>query len=79
MKKPTGSVWFRFFKPGTRKTEPKKTESNRFEPVFAIQNRTEPVGLNRFRFFFKKFGLVTFFDKNRTEPKMNTRTKNNRK
>jgi hypothetical protein len=101
LKKPTGSVRFRFFKPGTGKTElnrtepeknrakPKKpsqtepkpsqtgkTEPNRFEPVFSLKNRTEPkpVGLNRFRFgfgfFFKKknFGLVTFFDKNRTEP-----------
>jgi hypothetical protein len=83
LKKPTSSV--RFFKPGTRKTEPeknrakpkkpsqtKKTEPNRFEPVFSLKNRTEPkpVGLNRFRFFFfkKKFGLVIFFDKNRTEP-----------
>jgi hypothetical protein len=72
----------------TEKTEPNrknraktgKTEPNRFEPVFALKNRTEPksVGLTRFRFgfgfFFKKnnFGLVTFFDKNRTEPKMIT-------
>jgi len=37
-----------------------KTEPNRFEPVFALKNRTElkPVGLTRFRFgfgfFFKK-------------------------
>ena len=113
MKKPTGSVRFRFFKPGTGKTEPnrtekkpgkkpsqtepkpsqtektepnrknrakpekiepnRKTEPNRFEPVFSLKNRTEtgrfePVSV-RFRFFFKKkFGLVTFFDKNRTEP-----------
>jgi len=58
----------------TEKTEPKprKTEPNRFEPVFSIKNRTEPkpVGLTRFRFFY--FGLVTFFDKNRTEPKIIT-------
>lgn len=44
--------------------------------VFDIKNRTEPkpVGLTRFRFgfgfFLKKIGLITFFDKNRTEPKM---------
>jgi hypothetical protein len=81
LKKPTGSVRFRFFKPRTKKTKPnrtrtetnreknepnrknrakpkkpsqtKKTEPNRFEPVFVLKNRTEPksVGLNRFRFF----------------------------
>jgi len=59
-----------------------KTEPHRFEPVFALKkpNRTEPkpVGLTRFwfgfGFFFQKkiFGLVTFFDKNRIEPKMIT-------
>jgi len=44
--------------PKPEKTEPKpeKTEPNRFEPVFAQKNRTEPkpVGLTRFRFFFQK-------------------------
>ena len=90
LKKPTGSVRFRFFKPRTKKTKPnrtrtetnreknepnrknrakpkktsqtekpsqtKKTEPNRFEPVFVLKNRTEPksIGLNRFRFFYKK-------------------------
>ena len=81
MKKPAGSVWFRFYKQKTEKTEPKpektgkkpsqtgkteqnwkkpsqnrKTEPNRFELVFALKNRTQPkpVGLTRFRFFFKK-------------------------
>ena len=52
-----------------------KTEPKQFEPVFALKKQTEPklVGLTRFRFFKKKnFGLVTFFDKNRTEPKMIT-------
>ena len=47
-----------------KKTEPNRTETGRFDPV-----------LVRFRFFFQKkknFGLVTFFDKNRTEPKMIT-------
>ena len=71
----------------TGKTEPKpekteKTEPNRSEPVFSLKkpNRTEtgrfdPVSV-RFRFFFQKknFGLVTLFDKNRTEPKMITPT-----
>ena len=111
LKKPAGSVRFRFYNQKTEKTEPnrnrKKTEQNRknrakpkkpsqnrkkpsqnrenrAKPVFALKNRTEP---NRNRsvwpgfgsvsvFFFKKkyFGLVTFFDKNRTEPKMITPT-----
>jgi len=96
LKKPAGSVWFRFYKQKTEKTEPnrtetdkkpekkpsqtEKTEPNQFEPVFALKkpNRTEtgqfdPVSV-RFRFFFKKknFNLVTFFDKNRTKPKMIT-------
>jgi hypothetical protein len=64
----------------TRKTWAKteKTEPNRFEPVFALKNRTEPkpVGLTRFRFgfgFFKKKSIwLLFFYKNRTEPKMIT-------
>jgi hypothetical protein len=62
--KPTGSVRFRFYKPETEKTEPKpeKTEPNQFEPVFVQKTEPKPVGLNRFRFFFKKkIGLVTFF------------------
>jgi len=48
----------------TGKTEQtKKTEPNRFEPVFVIKNRTEPkpVDLNRFRFgfgFFYKKNLI---------------------
>jgi len=124
LKKPAGSVRFRFYNQKTEKTEPNrnrqktekkpsqnrakpekpiqnrakpkkpsqnrenraktgKTEPNRFEPVFALKkpNQTEPkpVGLTRFLFGFgfffqkkKNFGLVTFFDKNRTEPKMIT-------
>ena len=78
-------------KPSQNRAKPKKTESklkktepNRFEPVFALKkpNRTEtgrfdPVSV-RIRFFFQKknFGLVIFFDKNRTEPKMITPTNN---
>jgi hypothetical protein len=43
-----------------------KTEPNRFEPVFALKNKTEPkpVGLTRFRFgsvFFFKFQFSYFF------------------
>jgi hypothetical protein len=49
LKKPTGSVQFRFYKPETEKTEPnpnhkkkpsqtkKKTEPNQFEPVFVLK------------------------------------------
>jgi len=54
----------RFFKHETEKTEPnrtkkpKKTESNRFRFGFG--------------FFLKKNSVWLFFDKNRTEPKMNT-------
>ena len=104
MKKPTGSVRFRFYKQKTEKTEPnrnqqktrkktepnrknraktgknraktEKTEPNRFEPVFALKkpNRTEtgrfdPVSV-------KNFGLITFFDKNQTEQKIITLSKN---
>jgi len=60
LKKPAGSVRFRFYKQKTEKTEPNQTETGRFDPVSG--------------FFFKKkkFGLVTFFDKNRAESKMIT-------
>jgi hypothetical protein len=63
-KKLAGSVRFRFYKQKTVKkrakpekpSQTRKTEPNRFEPVFALKksNRTEPkpVGLTRFRFFF---------------------------
>jgi hypothetical protein len=69
LKTPTGSVQFRFFKPGTGKTEPKKnpektepnrkpsqTGLNRFFSKKPNRNETgrfEPV-LVRFRFFLKK-------------------------
>jgi outer membrane biosynthesis protein TonB len=119
LKKPAGSVRFRFYKKKTEKTElnrnrkkleknqaktepnrvktepnrnnratPKKTEpkpektepkpeKTKPKPRKPSQtekpepNRFDPVSV-RFRFFFFKFGLVTFFDKNRTEPKMIT-------
>jgi len=61
LKKPIGLVWF--YKPETKKTEPNPNKKNRAKPVFVQKNQTKPkpVGLNRFRFFLKKFGLVTFF------------------
>jgi len=114
LKKPAGSVRFRFYKQKTEKTKPNrnetdknrkkkpsqtgktepnrknraktgknraktgKTEPNRFEPIFALKNRNrvKPTGFGSVRFFFQKqkFGLVTFFDKNRTELKMITPT-----
>jgi hypothetical protein len=54
-----------------------KTEPNRFEPVFSLKkpNRTETGRFDLVSVFFSKkknFSLVTFFDKNRTEPKMIT-------
>jgi hypothetical protein len=90
LKKPAGSVRFRFYKQKTKKTEPNqnrqktgkkpsqnrkklsqnrenraktgKTEPNRFEPVFALKNQTEP-NQNRsvcpgFGFFFKKIIIL---------------------
>jgi len=86
LKKPTGSVQFRFYKPETKTTKPnrtqtgkkpsqtRKTEPNRFEPVFVLKNQTEPklVGLNWFRFLKKKFNLVIFLNKNRIQPKIIT-------
>jgi hypothetical protein len=78
------SVWF--FKPGTEKTEPnpnptrknwkKKQSQNRAKPVWTgfcskKPNRTETSRFEPVSVFFKiQFGY--FFDKNRTEPKMNT-------
>jgi len=83
LKKPAGSVRFRFYKQKTEKTEsnrtetdkkpeknrakPKKpsqnrenrakiekTEPNRFEPVFAIKNRTETGWFDPVSVFFQK-------------------------
>jgi len=87
LKKPAGSVQFYNQKNRTEPTKNRKKPSqngkNRAKPVWTgffpkKPNRTEtgrfdPVSV-RFRFFFqkKKFGLVTFFDKNRTESKMIT-------
>jgi hypothetical protein len=47
LKKPTGSVRFRFFKSGTGKTEPnrKKTGKNRAKP--SQNEKTEPNRKNR--------------------------------
>ena len=92
MKKPTGSIRFRFYKSETKKTEPNK--KNRAKPKKPSQtglsrflskkpNRTEtgrfePVSV-RFWFFFLKFGLIIFFYKNRTKLKIITFTRNQRK
>jgi hypothetical protein len=69
LKKPAGSVRFRFYKPKTEKTKPNPNRKKLSQTGFVLKNRTEPklVGLNRFWFFLKKFGLVIFFYKNRTE------------
>jgi hypothetical protein len=44
---------------GKKPSQTKKTEPNRFEPVFVLKNQTEPnpVGLNRFQFFLKLIWL----------------------
>jgi hypothetical protein len=60
LKKPAGSVWF--YKPKTEK-KPSQTGKNETNQ----KNRAKPVSV---RFFKKKFSLVSFFDKNRTGPKI---------
>jgi hypothetical protein len=74
-----GSIQFRFYKPETKKTKlnpnrKKPSQTEKTEPNLKKPSQTEPklVGLNWFR--FKKNGLITFFDKNQTEPKMITST-----
>jgi hypothetical protein len=60
-------VRFRFYKPETEKTR-KKTESNQFEQVVVLKNRTETGRFEPVLVFLKKeiwFGY--FFYKNRTE------------
>jgi hypothetical protein len=52
-------------KTGKNRAKTEKTESNRFEPVFALKNRTEtgrfdPVSV-WFRFFFKKNSVWLLF------------------
>ena len=70
MKKPTGSVRFRFYKPETEKTElnqtqteknrkqtePKPIQTEKTKPNRVLSKKTEPkpVGLNRFHFKKKK-------------------------
>jgi hypothetical protein len=71
LKKPIGSVRFRFYKPETEKTKPnrtpnrKKLEKNQAKPkkpsqtslnwFCAKKTEPKPVGLNRFRFGFGFF------------------------
>ena len=60
-------------KTGENRAKTRKIEPNRFEPVFSLKNRTElkPVGLTLF-WFFLKFSLITFFNKNHIELKIIT-------
>ena len=58
-------------KNGAKPKKPSQTGLNRFCSKKPNRNRSVWTG---FSFFFLKFGLVTFFDKNRTEPKINTPT-----
>jgi hypothetical protein len=84
LKKPTGSVRFRFYKPETKKTGPnpnrkKNQKKNRAKPKKSSQtgfcpkkpNRTElkPIGLNWFWFFKKKFSLIIFLIKTESNRK----------
>jgi hypothetical protein len=77
LKKPTGSIRFWFYKHKTEKTELNRTEqkkqsqTEKTKPNRKNRAKHKPAGLNQFRFFFK-FGLVTFFYKSQTEPKMIT-------
>jgi hypothetical protein len=63
LKKPTGSVRFRFFKPGTEKTELNRTEPKpeKTEPKPKKPSQTGKNEPNRFE--------PVFVLKNRTEPK----------
>jgi hypothetical protein len=47
LKKPTGSVWFRFYKPKTEKIEPNRTEPKP-EKNRAKLKKPSKTGLNRF-------------------------------
>jgi hypothetical protein len=50
LKKPTGSVWFRFYKPETEKTEPNPNKKKPIQTKKTKPNRKKPsqTGLNRF-------------------------------
>jgi len=65
LKKPIGSVQFRFYKPETEKTEPnpnrkkkpsqnKKIEPNQFEPICVLKNQTETGQFEPVSVFLKK-------------------------
>jgi hypothetical protein len=84
LKKPTGLVRFRFYKPKTVKTKlnrtqtrktrakPEKTESNRFELVFVLKNQTETGRFEPVSVFLKKIGLIIFFIKTKSNKKIIT-------
>jgi cobalamin-dependent methionine synthase I len=71
LKKPAGSVRFRFYKPKTKKTEPNRTQIeknhkkpnqiglNRYYPK--KPNRTETDQFEPVSVFFKKIDLIIFF------------------
>jgi len=83
LKKPIDSVlqtwnWKNWTEPNPNRKKPSQTEKtkpNRFEPVFVLKNRTQNRSVwTGFGFFFKKIGLVAFFKKNQTKPKIITPT-----
>jgi len=45
LKKPAGSVWFRFYRQKTKKTEPKPKKT---EPTRKTEPKPSQTGLNRF-------------------------------
>jgi len=67
LKKPTGSVRFRFFKPGTGKTEPNRTEKKqkKTEPNRKNRAKTEKTKPNRFE---PVFSLQNRTETGRFEP-----------
>jgi hypothetical protein len=49
LKKPTGSVWFQFYKPETEKTEPKpKKKGKKTSKTEPKPEKPSQTGLNRF-------------------------------
>jgi hypothetical protein len=57
LKKLTGLVWFRFYKPENKKIKPEKTEPKLFEPVFVLKTEPDRTETGRFEpvsIFLKK-------------------------
>jgi hypothetical protein len=57
---------------GQNRKKPSQTGLNLFYPKKLKRIEPKPVGLTWFQFLKKQIDLVTFFYKNRTEPKMIT-------